>query len=206
MTNAVTFWDRAARKYAASPIGDVPAYEKTMERVQSHLSSTDRVLEVGCGTGSTAILLAPFTAEYHGTDISNEMTQIANEKITADPIENLTFSVSDASLDGFETEQYNAVLAFNLYHLVPDMDRALARARRLIKPGGLFITKTPCLARKWYLKPVIKVMQAVGKAPFVRFFSVDDYDASIRDAGFEIVETGLYPPSAPSRFVVARKV
>ena len=83
MTNAVTFWDRAARKYAKSPIGNVPAYEKTMERVQSHLSPTDHVLEVGCGTGSTAILLAPFVAEYRGTDISNEMIQIANEKITA---------------------------------------------------------------------------------------------------------------------------
>lgn len=177
-----------------------------MERVQSHLASSDSVLEVGCGTGSTAILLAPFVSTYHATDISTEMIQIAEEKMEANSLAGLEFSVSDANLERFEAERYDAVLAFNLYHLVPDLDGALIRARELVKPGGLFITKTPCLSRKWYVKPVLKVMQAVGKAPFVRFLSVDGYDAAIRNAGFDIIETGLYPPSAPSRFVVARKL
>ena len=48
-------------------------------------------------------------------------------------------------------------------------------------------------------------MQLVGKAPFVRFLQVSEIDHMLVAAGFEIVETGLYPPTTPSRFVVARK-
>jgi len=75
-----------------------------------------------------------------------------------------------------------------------------------LKPGGLFISKTPCIGGKWYFRPIIGAMQLIGKAPYLRYLKVDEYDALIRAAGFEIVETGLYPPTAPSRFVVARKI
>ena len=34
----------------------------------------------------------------------------------------------------------------------------------------------------------------------------DQIDRAVEVAGFRIVETGLYPPSTPSRFLVARKV
>ena len=82
----------------------------------------------------------------------------------------------------------------------------MARACALLKPGGLFISKTPCIGGKWYFRPIIGAMQLIGKAPYLRYLKVDEYDALIRAAGFEIVETGLYPPTAPSRFVVARKI
>lgn len=82
----------------------------------------------------------------------------------------------------------------------------LSRIHHLLKPGGLYISKTVCLKRRaWLFAPLVKLMQLVGKAPFVRFFSFDTLEDSIRSAGFEIIETGTYP--APySRFVVARKL
>ena len=58
MQQAETFWDGAAENYAKSPIRDVEAYNYTLERTRTYLSPTDKVLEVGCGTGSTALLLA----------------------------------------------------------------------------------------------------------------------------------------------------
>jgi hypothetical protein len=39
----------------------------------------------------------------------------------------------------------------------------------------------------------------------VRFLKVAQLDHMMVAAGFEIVETGLYPPRTPSRFIVARK-
>src|SRR5690606_29493786 len=74
------FWDRKARGYARQPIADESAYEATLDRVKAHLTPRDRVLEVGCGTGSTALKLAPFAGELLATDGSREMTAIANEK------------------------------------------------------------------------------------------------------------------------------
>ncbi|MCG8445153.1 MAG: class I SAM-dependent methyltransferase [Hyphomicrobiales bacterium] len=55
------------------PVRDVEAYEYTLERTRSYLAKTGRVLELGCGTGSTALLLAGIT----GNDISPNMIGIA---------------------------------------------------------------------------------------------------------------------------------
>lgn len=205
MTDAA-FWDKAARKYARSKISDIPAYEKTLERVRSHLRETDTVLEVGCGTGSTALLLSDGVTNYEGTDLSSEMIAIAKEKQVEEQLDGLTFSVSDTNLEAYKDGTYDAILAFNLWHLVPNTENAIERTWQLLKPGGLMISKTPCLGHKWYFRPLIAVMRAIGKAPFVRVLTTEQLDDMIAAAGFEIVETGLYPPKVPSRFIVARKV
>ncbi len=55
------FWDRIAVKYAADPIADPAGYETTLRRVQDLLTTDQDVLEIGCGTGTTALRLAGFT-------------------------------------------------------------------------------------------------------------------------------------------------
>ncbi|MEM9971404.1 MAG: class I SAM-dependent methyltransferase, partial [Pseudomonadota bacterium] len=206
MTDA-KFWDAAARKYARSKISDMPAYEETIRRARAHLSPNDRVLELGCGTGTTALRLADAVASYTATDVSSEMIAIGNEKLAVDPVPGLQFSVSSADGAGVGARDFDVVMGFNLFHLVADPDAAFRQVHTLLRDGGLLISKTPCLSRRWYLRPLVGAMKPVGKAPrHVHFFSVDGYDDVIVRAGFEIVETGLYPPGVPSRFVVARKV
>jgi len=51
MTDAVTFWDKVAPKYAKDPISDVASYEYTLDRTASYLSPDNRVLELGSKTG-----------------------------------------------------------------------------------------------------------------------------------------------------------
>lgn len=203
--NDVSFWNKIARSYAKRPVSNVPAYEETLAHVRQHLRPHHQVLEVGCGTGSTALLLAPSVANYIGSDLSPEMITIAQEKYALNPIDGLSFCVARAELDDVEAESLDVVLAFNLYHLVPDLEAALAAACRVVKPGGLFITKTPCIGKMWYLRPVIKAMQMIGKAPRVTFFTSASYEAAIEKAGFQIIETAYYAAKTNNRFVVARK-
>ncbi|WP_342070622.1 hypothetical protein [Yoonia algicola] len=54
-----SFWNRVARRYAATPMRNQAAYEATLERISAHLKPTDPVLELGCGTQSTALRLSP---------------------------------------------------------------------------------------------------------------------------------------------------
>jgi ubiquinone/menaquinone biosynthesis C-methylase UbiE len=204
MTDAA-FWTKRARKYAASPISNMPAYEKTLERVRAHFKTTDTAVEFGCGTGSTALLLAPSVSRYIGCDLSDGMIEIAREKLAASPVEGLSFDICDAHHAPAVGSQVDVVLAFNLYHLVPDYPAAFEVVSGMLKPGGLFITKTPCIAGKLHIRFMVALMRKLGMAPFVHFLRVEDYDSAIRAAGFEIVETGIYPVSPKSRFVVARK-
>ena len=78
--NSSHFWDRMARKYAASPIKDMQGYERTIDHARRYLKATHVAYEFGCGTGTTALKLAPAVARLVATDISAEMIAIAREK------------------------------------------------------------------------------------------------------------------------------
>jgi len=115
------FWDRIAVKYAADPIADMAGYELTLRRVQNLLSTDKAVLEIGCGTGTTALRLAPFTRRLLATDLSAGMIAIAHEKLAAQPVPQLSFAVADADAPVAGAGEYDLVLAFNLLHLVADL-------------------------------------------------------------------------------------
>ncbi|MEX0371226.1 MAG: class I SAM-dependent methyltransferase [Tateyamaria sp.] len=202
------FWDGVAVKYAAQPISNPDAYEQTLERVVSYLTPTDRVLELGCGTGSTALKLAPHAGSILATDFSAGMIAQANAKARPDTVR---FLQADTFSPALQDGSFDVVLGFNLFHLVDKVDDAMARVHDLLRPGGLFISKSPCLGERslglkfGVMKRLIPLMQRVGKAPFVRFETIAELDARITRAGFEIVETGNYPLRPPNHFVVARR-
>jgi len=213
MTQAAAFWDAIAEKYARDPIGDVGAYEYTLDRTRSYLRPDDHVLELACGTASTALLLAPEVAEYDATDISPEMVRIGREKLAGSPIPGLSISVGGADLSGFDNGSFDVVMAFNALHLIPDVDAALRSIRSGVRDGGLFISKTPCLAdmpgaaKRTAIRAAVPVMQWLGKAPKpVHFLRIAALEAAVTKAGFEIVEAGNFPAKAASRYIVARAV
>ncbi len=202
------FWDRIAEKYARDPVADVAAYEATLAATRAHLKPGDRVIELGCGTGSTALRLADAVAGYHGTDISPEMIRIARAKAEAAGAGNLTFSVGEVEADALaEPASLDVVTSFNHLHLVADPQATIRAAAALLRPGGLFISKTMCLAETWkfrLMRPLIGAMKLVGKAPsVVRFFSIRELESMVTRAGLEIVETA--DQAYPRRFIVARK-
>lgn len=209
MQTSMTFWDNAAERYSKAPIRDMKSYTYTLDRTRSYLKPSDHVLELGCGTGGTARLLADSVAQITGTDISPAMIQIAQRRAEEDGTQNARFEAADimASPQG----PFDAVLAHNLFHLVPETEVAIARIGDMVKPGGLFISKTPCLAdpglgwKMRLMRMAIRPLQMLGKAPFVRMLSIAELEAMIADAGFEIVEVGNFPAASASRYIVARR-
>ena len=137
------FWDRTSRKYAMGAIADQAGYERTLERTRALLGSGDRVLELGCGTGTTALRLAGDVKSYLATDISAGMIAFANEKYAADPIPALVFRTATAEAHTPDAAPFNAILGFNYLHLVRDLPGTLRRIHVLLAVGGFFISKTP---------------------------------------------------------------
>lgn len=186
-------WDRIARKYAANPIRDAAGYERTLEHTRRYLKLSDAVLEIGAGTGTTALKLAPSVEHYLATDISSEMIVIGREKAEAEGCANITFELGAPDASPWPDATFDAALAFNVLHLLPARAEALAGVHRLLKPGGLFISKTPCLKDMsqplgLLVRALVPLMQAVGQAPYVAFFSSDELEQDIAAAGFDIVE------------------
>jgi cyclopropane fatty-acyl-phospholipid synthase-like methyltransferase len=209
MTSSAKFWDKAAKKYAASTIKNMPAYEYTMERTRSYLDVDTHALEIGCGTGSTALLLAPHVARILGTDISPEMVRIATEKAAEQGLQNVTFEVADGQQAASDAGSYDAVLGFNIFHLTENPERLFATIHDQLAPGGLFISKTPCLSepsiglKRFAFAALIPVMRLFGIAPFVGKLNFAKLEAMVEHAGFDIIETVSSP--AMSRFIVARR-
>lgn len=204
MSHAPAFWNRIAEKYAADPISDMTTYEHTLARTASYLHSGDRVLEIGGGTGTTALKLAPRVGEYTGSDFSAEMVRIAQGKAQAEGADNLRFVVAAAE-DRFDADSLDAVLAFNLLHLVKDPGAVFRAAHHGLKPGGYFISKSFCFEGRWRaLWPIIRPMALIGRWPSVTFFSARWLEREMEKAGFEIVERDYH--KFPLRFIVARKV
>lgn len=199
------FWDKAAKKYAASAIKDMTAYEDTLTRTRSFLGSEDHLLEVGCGTGSTAIKLAHSVKRITATDISGAMIGIAKGKVIDGGPYNIDFVQSEITKP-FADAPFDAVCAFSILHLVDDLDVTLLHLRNQTKPGGYFISKTACLGdMNFMIKPMIKVMQAIGKAPHVLVFDAKELEQAFRKAGFDVIETGYFGKNTYARFIVARR-
>lgn len=202
------FWDRIARKYASDPIRDMAGYERTLDRTRKLLRSSDAVLELGCGTGTSALALAPAVARIAGSDVSGEMIAIAREKAAARACPNAEFTIASAERTTGEQGSFDAVLAFNLLHLIADLPATMSHVHRLLRPGGLFISKTPCLAEMNVLiRLAIPVMRLAGKAPFVSVFTSAGLESEIEGAGFAIIERARHGTGRkdPRIFVVARK-
>lgn len=204
------FWDGIAKKYAAQKVGDQAGYERTLERTAGLFDDDYRVLEVGCGTGTTAIKLAPHAAQIIATDISSAMIDIAREKARREGKTNVRFEVARADDTRYQGRDFDAVMAFNILHLVADMDRLLATLRASLKPGGLLISKTPCLGAMnplitWIAVPA---MQLIGKAPsHVTSVSPDALQVAIQRAGFDIVATENHRTDGKTHhpYIVARR-
>ncbi len=196
------FWNRFADRYAARPIKDVAAYDALISDVAARLRSTDRVLEIGCGTGGTAIRLAPYVSQFTATDFSIEMIRIAKAKPAPD---NLQFKTSNAetALDG---GPFDAICAFNVLHLVDDLPGLLGQMHAQLHPGGLLIAKTWCFADlPVKLRLLFGILRPLGLFPPARSLSVAQFRLAIVDAGFEIVDQRIFGTRSQNPYIVARK-
>ncbi len=212
MTRTKKFWDKIAQKYAKRPIQDPDSYARTLDRTRSYLKPTDAVLELGCGTGMTALTLSECVDHITASDLSSGMIDIANERAEQSGRSNASFVRAGVFDPAIENRSYDAVMAFNLLHLLEDTAKALDRVRDLLKPDGVFISKTPCEPEKGaplsyrLIRAILPILQFLGKAPYVKFMKTAELEEVVAARGFRIIEVGSYPVSPPSRYIVAQRI
>ncbi|MGH3307203.1 MAG: class I SAM-dependent methyltransferase [Nocardioides sp.] len=95
-----------------------------------------RVADLGCGTGTLALLLAAEGYAVDGVDFSPEMIRLAREKPTVGQV---TFTEADADDPPLEPGGYDVVLCRHVLWAMPDPDATLQRWIGLLGPGGRLV-------------------------------------------------------------------
>lgn len=207
MSNSEKFWDKTAARYAKSAISDEAAYQRKLEETRSYLSPQMRVLEFGCGTGTTAIHHAPYVQHIDALDISENMIQIGREKAAAQGIVNVAFSRGTLTAFDAPDASYDVVLGLNVIHLLPDRQAVLAEVSRILKPGGVFVSSTACLGASWlrFVKLLVPLGKLLGLMPDVFVMSEEQLAGEITDSGMHIERQWHHGMHDMAVFIVARK-
>ncbi len=182
----VNYWNWLAPRYARMVLRDEAGFARSLAICAPHVTGRD-VLELGAGTGTTALRLAPLSRNYLATDYADRMIGIAKVRLDAAPVAQLRLKrASIASLLGTDGP-FDTVLAFNLLHLLPDLEDALRAIHQVLRPGGVFISKTVCLrAAPPLIRLALPFLRFVRIAPRMGALSEADLRAAISNAGFEI--------------------
>ena len=205
MKSSSRFWDRIAKRYSKRPVADEAAYQKKLEVTRSYLRPDMEVLEFGCGTGSTAISHAPYVKHIRAIDVSSKMLEIAQEKADGANIDNVTFEQSTLEEIDVPDGSLDLVLGLSILHLLENKEETVAQVHRMLKPGGVFVTSTICIADSMKLfKLIAPVGKALGLMPLVQVFTSGELVASVTGAGFEI-DHQWQPTKGAAVFIVAKK-
>ncbi len=120
----------------------------------------ERVLDLGCGTGTLTARIAASGARVVGVDGSPEMIEAAREREPA-----LTFAIADGQALSFAGE-FDAVFSNAALHWMPRAPDVAAGVARSLKPGGRFVAEfggEGCLDR--FLGAVSAALSARGEDP-----------------------------------------
>jgi 2-polyprenyl-3-methyl-5-hydroxy-6-metoxy-1,4-benzoquinol methylase len=96
-----------------------------------------RVLEIGCGMGSHAQLLAGAGSDLSAIDLTPRAVETTRKRLTVNGLE-ADLKVMDAERMEFGDAQFDFVWSWGVIHHSADTGRIIDEVHRVLKPGGEF--------------------------------------------------------------------
>ena len=123
---ALSFWNRFG--------------QRTIDRL--NLQVGDRVLDVCCGTGASAIPSAEkvgVTGSVLGVDLADSLLELGRRKAGQKGLQNIEFQCGDFSQLALPDESFDAIVCVFGIFFLPDMEAAIAELWRMLRPGGQLV-------------------------------------------------------------------
>jgi len=192
---ANTFWGRYGRQ--------------TVERLQ--LGRGERVLDVCCGSGASAIPAAEIvgpSGSVVGVDLAENLLALARSKAKARGLNNIEFRSGDMTQLPFAEDSFNVVVCVFGIFFVPDMEAAVRELKRVTRVGGKLAITTwgprffePASTAFWESVRSVRPDLYKGFNPWDRISDVDAVTSLLTAAGLEnvevVAESGFQPVNSP---------
>jgi SAM-dependent methyltransferase len=156
------------------------------------ISENATVLDIGCGGGRTLERLAspPRLGKAIGIDYSKDAVAVARKRnqrlIASGRVEVVHGSVSSMP---FPDATFDFVSAVESYYFWPDIAADLAEVRRVMKPSGQLVIIAGMYRGSRFDKRNERLIRAGG----MRCFSVQEFEETLKDAGFPMVAVTVEP-------------
>ncbi len=211
MYKSEKFWDRLSNQFDNRSKKFDKTYIRTLENTKKYLNVSDIVLDCGCATGNTAFEIVDNVKKVYGIDISTKMIKAGKRKADENKIEKIDFMQATIFDERYKPESFDVILTFSVLHLLENTQKVMQRINELLKPGGLFISSTPCLGeKKTFLSILLFLLlfplTKIGILPYISFFMASELDDSITNGNFQIVETESLNHSPAEYFIAAKKI
>lgn len=194
------YWERHAANYDRSlgPLGrPVP---RMLELVERAVQGRGRVLELAAGTGLVTPALSRAADQVVSTDYAEAMVTVLEGRVRETGLANVECRQADIYALPFEPGSFDAVVAANVLHLVPDLGGALGAIRRVLAPDGLLVVPTFChdeTRLSWWVSRVL----ALTGFPGHRRFTAASLRTALEGAGVQVGVTECLPGLIPIGYV-----
>ena len=175
-------WDRVAPLYdLAVNTLNRRVYYGTGSAVARLIRPGDTVLECACGTGTITAAIAPACARVVATDFSEGMLKQARKKLARFP--HVVVEQADITDLRYADNSFDAVVAANVIHLLPEPGEALKELKRVTRPGGTIIVPTYVIPKKRAHTIFLKLISRCG-VHFQEHFDPASYWAFFERMGY----------------------
>lgn len=128
----------AAVRYADSPVHAAgPDLERLLR--EAAVQGGERVLDLGCGPGHTALALAARGCEVVGLDLAAPMLDHARRLAAERGLQSVRFERGDVEALPHPRGAFDRVTSRFSAHHYPEPQAALREVARVLRPGGLFL-------------------------------------------------------------------
>lgn len=138
---AADTYDAAADLFDAPPLAFWDRHGRGAVKL-AKLRKGEHVLDVGCGTGASAIPAAQAVGpngSVLGVDVAANMLARAEEKAVAAGLDNTVFRVADMRKLGEPDESFDCIISVFSIFFAPDMEAQIAELWRMVQPGGRLV-------------------------------------------------------------------
>ncbi len=151
----------------------------------------DLIVDVGTGAGFTAFAAAPYAQRVIATDITPQMLAQARKLAGERGLDNVGALLAEAESLPLKDGSVDVVTCRQAAHHFHNLPRALAEARRILKPGGAFLFTDPVSPENdyddWWLNDV-----EVRRDPtHIRDLRVSEWRALLAKTGFTVTHTAM---------------